>query len=627
MIFFFSFFLRIKSSNDKSDEPPLNNEPLASSISSLLLESESDVEKLPETPSESEDSSDSLSSDTTSKFEPDNSSNIIRQKEFGEQSKEDEVILMEVPEQDSLSCCSSDDLPDLNDPSWGKEMKKKPVKLKKKKKDRDIQRTDTKLMKNARKAFQCQAIRYKSSKEFIKCSKSSKESQNAESSNCVALSYHRQALQEIDNTKHIDSIEEDSSKSSAELISLKLKESMVKYVTQEKANSVPDDVTHLKVHSSNAFNTTDDAQLGEQQSINNELDDSHNSDDSSCTVLFDDTEINEIYSIESAHTMTEELNGGGRDSAALADENSNSKKRKDSPLKDQSIEVNKKVRQEDKQVIVREVNANQQPMVVIPISISNPISLSSAVTTNPTSCFVSPVTPPRVPSLKGRSHSVDSLKVVQSGKKSNIQTDVKEKEASELHCNNTPVISVEDEDEESCVGMVDTQNNVSCPSCVTENNCIQIGSCTCQESDNNANEDLHVITEVSIADSNESMTCSFNPVITSVIHEETSIQEDQPKNTTNSIKQEAVGSSVKSIKSLKELSLHFKELTKKRLQCEKKIKQVKEEYNQKLEALEEEKRNVDAEMIATMSEWRERSDEEHSVPSKQQESAAPNPSG
>lgn len=595
----------------------------------------------------------------------------MRKGNLSEQRKEIEDELKEVPDQDTSSSYSSDELPDLNDPSWGKEVKRKEVKMQKKK-DKDTQKTDAKLMKNARKAFQHQAIRYKVSKEFMKNTKTTKEVKNTElmshftdssyslnvQSKVNDLRLPNMASQSLSNwsipsvlkaatpqpveiTRNADSVSEGSANSAAELMSLKLKESMARYVGQEKPSSVPEDVADLEVQ---PFNThaKNKVQFGEKESsLDEKSDDSRDTDDSSCTVLFNDSEIKEICPIESPHTVT-----GGRDFAAFADENSTNKKRKDSPLGgEKSIEMNKKLRREDRRETAREIDANHQPMVMIPISISNPISLSPAVAKDSAlSCLVSPVSHVHTP-LKSHGGSISSSNVssqtndaVQLGENVNVQTSVKEKETSELHCNLSSVISVEVG--KSGVSMVDAQKKLLHPSHAPQKEYILIDSNTSQESDVSLEENLHVTTPVSRAEKKKTNPShketnrqeknttknlkematgsSNNSLLMTQVNKEI---ESQQKKTSSTPKEVTVGSSEKPFKSLKQISLHFQELTKKRVQCEEKIKQVKEEYNKKLEALEEEKKNFDIEinkMIVTMSEWKELSEEDQLLRDEQQ---------
>ncbi|XP_045137269.1 uncharacterized protein LOC123519816 isoform X2 [Portunus trituberculatus] len=548
-------------------------------------------------------------------------------------------------DQDAPGSSSSDELPDLNNPSWSsKEVKKKEMKIQKRKKKNVLQKTDAKLMKSARRAFQHQANRYKASQEFMKTTKISKEVQHPE----LKLPYpdvhpphNNTTIKRKEKSQNVKNAVELPTKSLVELMSLKLKESMIRYDKQERIPSVTEDVTGVEAQPTNT--------VEHENRDGEESDNSQDSNNSDCTVYFDSNEIEEIYTT-SSQTVLEETSIDRENLVSSARELNYSKKRKDSPLLEKSEETSKK-QKHDGQEKATEIDRNQQPMVMVPFSISSSASLPSAVPMSTTpSCLVTSLV--QVP-LKTFRSTIDSSNApsrlsdsAELENKENI-----EKEDSDFPCKISSVSSVASEKNHGDI--VTIHEKASHPSNVPQDKYIVIDNGSSQESGDGSGENVCAITPEPLEDSGlfikvsnvTSLSSSADALITASTHKETNRDDstdtakevvtdtsnketdDQQEKTSSLSKEPVIGSKENAFKSLKELSLQFHELTTKRKECEKKIKEVKEEYNKKLEALEEEKKNYDVDidkMVVALSEYKELTEEfdkKQEEPEKQQELA------
>lgn len=499
-------------------------------------------------------------------------------------SVESESETDESDSEETGSSGTSDSLPDLNDPTYGKEVQtKKKLRRKKKKSSLNIRPN---LMKTARKTFEHKNFMYKISKEYLKNSKTTKELGDRESeSHHKKLECHSPSTvldhnspnklpqlspYKLPDTSHRkNSTTQSSQKSSSELL-----ERLVRYAEYETSNPGSDDNIDSGLDSLNPVDAVSATVNANDQGNTSTL--LVESDDSDSTVIFENPPSHGICHIESVHSLSTELDTDVNDMRAVA-ENVNRSKRKDISVENSESNVGSKKLRKDQQLIPEENDLTERPMVVIPMNISNQQYCSSNASSVPT---VSQTHTPQ------QTQSGHGLSINGSHTDATIPT-VKQDPGSE---EDVTVLDGRSSDESS-------RNSVE------NTHFIQASF----EDGTNCNPDNSAVPVVS----EEGVEVHQNQMPNNV-NLDAAPAGDQGKSSSDSEKV-AVSSVEKSFMSLKQMSRQFEELTTKRNEVEDKIKQVKEEYNKKIETLEGQKKELDMglkKLLDGMSRWKDLSSEE-----------------
>lgn len=526
----------------------------------------------------------------------------------GEQNREEtEDEAMEGATESDDGDSSDESLPDLNDPSWGKEEKKKIEKTQKRKKR--SQKIHPKLMKTARKVFEQKSVMYKLSQEFIKSSKANKEILNEESQSHHKDMLDNQYVSTVNDHHHSDTVPESpvhtpvSSRNDSPV---------------EKTNLSPQDNTGAGLQPSGTWEATTS-----NLKANNETESPLvllDSEDSDTTVIFEDRSLHDICHIESVHSLSAELSDD--DGLTSFAENTTRPKRKEYPSgSSNSNEGNKKMRKSKQNADVQNDVTEHPPMVTIPVNVTSKELCSGSKLPIPVTTLSQTDRPqqiqsdPVISAVGSHSDTTPSMAI-----KENSPTSIGEGPSSRLF----RILS--SEITRTSVERPYPLKHLICSSSTPqEESTVVDGHTPCESnkgSVDNAScgdENICVTGKVSgDVDQNKSPVGSNN--VTANPLTESHNERRDVKVTTNS-----VGNP---LKSLIQMSMQFQELTTKRADLEDNIRQVKEEYDKKLQALEEQKKIFDVDikkLVDAMSAWKELSEEDQLSSGEQQQDAATSP--
>lgn len=467
------------------------------------------------------------------------------------------------------SSSNSDYLPDLNDPTCGKTVKTKVTKLRKKRR-KGLLKSHPKLMTSARKTFEHKSFLYKLSKDYIRSSKAAKEKDHKESHSHLKnqSDHHGVSTLSGNNLSRVlpplspyrpstplspekRKTIKTSPKSNSEIMNLKVKESLARYIENETSNPPSDDAMDSGLESLNTL----DAAPGRvnANNINGERSELCDSDESDSTVIFENPPSQDICHIESVHSLSAEPNIDDSDLTTFT-ENVNRSKRKDTSCENNNSDVGNKKLRKDQEIVDLENDVTEHPMVVIPIDIANQQYSSSKQSSVPTTSQThKPVQAQSGPGVL--------IKISPPG--------------------NTNLMENKDTMPQGEVTVADFHMHENTNSLV-EN---VAGTPTSIEGDNNCEEDITVVDNVSGEVGNQNQTPNRSNLDPVRVDDQGKSNDDLNKMATIS-----VGNSPKSFI---QMSRQFKELTTMRNDLENNIRQVKEEYNKKIEALEEQKKVLD----------------------------------
>lgn len=530
--------------------------------------------------------------------------------------------------EESDSTCNSDTLPDLNDPTWGNELKQK-VKVRRKKKTGYL-KTHPQLMKNARKAFEHKAFMYKLSKEFIRNSKTTKEIENVEPHEFHKDKVDYQCASKASDDNLSNMMPElfpsrpvtapnrnkcSSAISTADIISLKVKESLARYTDHEKSSLLSKDSSGVGLQSSNVLDATYSKEKANQQDKSPEV--VHDSYESDSTVIYEDPNMQDLCHIESVQSLSMETSVDDNDLITVA-ENTNKQKRKDSSLGIGHSEGGNKKLRKDQQITQVQNDVNEHPMVMIPFNVSDQQycsdkPLRSDSTSSPTHKLLQTQNSLVVSTSASQPDNVTCI-----GNKESSSAPIQEKESSILYSHLSKVSDAEftqnfvrkqitgikptSASQEECITVLDDNTSSDSKKSAAEGHPVTTYNSTLCEDGKNSDQDVLVIDKAP----GKAVDHNQTPKRLNLVAE----GNDQEKRN-HDLKKVEFSSVEKPLKSLTQMSLQFKELRTKRIELEDKIRQVKEEYEKALEALEEQKKTYDLDiknLIDGMSAWKEPSE-------------------